>query len=111
MAMLVLNKKAFKLPFMDRERFVLLMRLGLNYDRATGMFCVANFNNIEKLSDTIAEILKVDEVTFTQTCAVCGKDFGCSDCKYLELCATKNLPFQCVCQECLRGGKTFEDKS
>ena len=44
--MVVLNKKAFNLPFMDREKFVLLMRLGLNYDRTTGMFCVANYNNI-----------------------------------------------------------------
>jgi hypothetical protein len=109
--MVVLNKRAFKLPFMEREKFVLLMRLGLNYDRSTGMFSVANFNNIEKLSVTLAEILKVDEVTFTQTCAVCGKDFGCSDCKYVELCATKNLPFKCVCAECLREGRMFRDSA
>ena len=99
--MVVLNKKAFKLPFMDREKFLLLMRLGLNYDKPSGPFCLKNFNNIEKLADALAEILKVDEVTFTQTCDVCGKDFTCSACKYLELCATKNLPFQCVCTECL----------
>jgi len=99
--MVVLNKKAFKLPFMDREKFLLLMRLGLNYDKPSGTYCLKNFNNIEKLADALAEILKVDEVTFTQTCAVCGKDFACSGCKYLELCATKNLPFQCVCTECL----------
>jgi hypothetical protein len=109
--MVVLNKKAFKLPFVEREKFLMLMRLGLNYDRATGMYCVANYNNIEKLTDTLAEILGVDEVTFTQTCALCGKDFPCSDCKYLELCATKNMPFQCVCAECLRDGKTFKDTS
>ena len=105
--MVVLNKKAFKLPFMDREKFLLLMRLGLNYDRATGTFSVANYNNIGKLTDTLAGILSADEVTFTQTCCICGKDFPCSECKYLELCATKNLPFQCVCVECLREGRTF----
>ncbi len=107
--MVVLNKKAFKLPFMDREKFLLLMRLGLNYDKASGTFCLKNFNNIEKLADTLAEILKVEEVTFTQTCAVCGKDFGCSSCKYLELCSTKNMPFQCVCAVCLREGNTPKD--
>ena len=107
--MVVLNKKAFKLPFMDREKFLLLMRLGLNYDRATGTFSVANYNNIGKLTDTLAVILSVDEVTFTQTCCICGKDFPCSECRYLKLCATKNLPFQCVCVECLREGKTFRN--
>ena len=100
--MVVLNKKGFKLPFMEREKFVRLMRLGLNYDKASGMFCVANYNNIEKLTDTIASILNVSEVAFTQTCVVCGRDFPCSDCKYQDSCATKNLPFQCVCSKCLR---------
>ncbi len=107
--MVVLNKKAFKLPFMDREKFLLLMRLGLNYDKATGTFRVANQNNIEKLAVTLAQILGVDEVTFTQTCCLCGTDFPCNECKYLELCNTKNLPFTCVCVQCLRGGKTFND--
>jgi hypothetical protein len=107
--MVVLNKKEFKLPFMDREKFILLMRLGLNYDRATGTFRVANYNNIEKLTDTLAEILRVEEVAFTQTCCLCGKDFPCNECKYLEQCDTKNLPFQCVCPQCLQEGKTFKD--
>lgn len=107
--MVILNKKAFKLPFMDREKFLLLMRLGLNYDKTTGMFRVANYNNLEKLAITLAEILGVDDVTFTQTCCLCGKDFACGECKYLELCETKNLPFRCVCVQCLRDGSTFKD--
>ena len=106
--MVVLNKKGFKLPFMEREKFVLLMRLGLNYDKASGTFCVANCNNIEKLTDTIASVLSVSEVAFTQTCVVCGGDFPCSDCKY-QACATKNLPFQCVCSKCLREGRGAEE--
>ena len=104
--MVVLSKKAFKLPFMDREKFLLLMRLGLNYDRATGTFSVANYNNLAKLTDTLAEILGADEVTFTQTCCMCGKDFPCNDCKYFEPCDTKNMPLQCICARCLREGKT-----
>lgn len=107
--MVVLNKRAFKLPFMDREKFLLLMRLGLNYDRTTGMFCVANCNNIEKLTDALAEILNADEITFMQTCYLCGKDFPCNKCKYIELCSTKNLPFHCVCSECLLDGMAFKE--
>ncbi len=103
--MVVLNKKAFKLPFMAREKYSLLLRLGLEYDKAKGTYCVSNYNNIVRLTDAIAEILGVDEVAFTQTCTVCGRDFPCSECKYLDLCATKNLPFRCVCPRCLKEGK------
>jgi hypothetical protein len=103
----VLNKKAFRLPRVEKEKFILLLRLGLEYDRAQGTFCVRSYNNIEKLTDTIASILNVDEVTFAQTCALCGKDFSCSHCKYIDLCATKNLPFECVCPQCLKEERTF----
>jgi hypothetical protein len=107
--MVVLNKKSFKLPRVEKDKFILLLRLGLDYDRAKGTFCVSSYNNIEKLTDTIAEILEVNEVTFAQTCAVCGRDFPCSECKYIDMCATKNLPFQCVCAKCLREAKTFKE--
>ncbi len=107
--MVVLNQKAFKLPFMQREKFVLLLRLGLGYDKTKGMYYVNSYNNIEKLTDAVAEILGVEEVTFTQTCAVCRKDFPCSECKYLDSCATKNLPFRCVCTACLSSGRAVEE--
>jgi hypothetical protein len=106
--MVVLNKKAFRLPRVEKETFILLLRLGLEYDRAQGTFCVANYNNIEKLTDTLSSILNVDEVLFAQTCMACGKDFPCSDCKYIDSCATKNLPFHCVCPQCLKEGRASE---
>jgi len=106
--MVVLNKKAFRLPRMEKDKFVLLLRLGLEYDRTHGTFSVGNCNNIEKLLNALAEILKDDNVNFTQTCIVCGKDFPCQDCKYTEMCATKNLPFHCVCPQCLREGKAVQ---
>jgi hypothetical protein len=107
--MVVLNKKSFKLPYVEKEKFTSLIRLGLSYDRAQGTYCVTSLNNIEKLTDALASILNVDEVAFTQTCAVCGRDFPCSDCKYYDLCATKNLPFHCVCTQCLKEGRAYED--
>ena len=108
MRTVVLNKKAFRLPRVEKEKFILLLRLGLEYNREQGTFCVASYNNIEKLADTVAEILNVDDVTFAQTCILCGKDFPCPGCKYADSCATKNLPFHCVCPECLRDGKILE---
>jgi len=104
--MVVLNKKGFELPRVEREKFILLMRLGLEYNRDRGVFCVSSYNNIEKLRDAVASILNVEEVAFSQSCSICGKDFPCAGCKYYESCDTKNLPFECVCPECLREGKT-----
>ena len=104
----VLNKKAFKLPRVEKEKFILLIRLGLEYNREQGFFSIKSCNNIEKLMDTIAGILNT-EVVFLQSCTRCGKDFPCSDCKYNDLCTTKDLPFSCVCPQCLRDRKQFEE--
>jgi hypothetical protein len=103
----VLNKKAFKLPRVEKDKFVSLMHLGLDYNREAGLFSIKSCNDIEKLMDTITSILG-SEAIFLQTCTRCGKDFPCSGCNYVELCSTKNLPFSCVCPQCLRDRKQFE---
>ncbi len=103
--MVVLNKKAFRLPRVEKETFILLLRLGLNYNREQGTFCITSFNNIEKLTDTLTQILNDPSISFTQTCTLCGKDFPCQTCKYIETCATRNLPFHCVCPQCLKEEK------
>ncbi len=104
----VLNKKAFKLPRVEREKFISLMHLGLDYNREQGVFSIKSYNNIEKIIDTITSILGT-EVVFLQSCTRCGKDFPCTDCNYNELCSTKNLPFSCVCPQCLLDRKQFEE--
>jgi len=107
--MVVLNKKAFTLPRVEREQFIRLMRLGMEYDRDKGIFCITSFDNIEAIVDTVSNILN-DEILFLQNCLMCKKDFPCSECKYLEFCETKNLPFQCVCPQCLKNGKIPQQK-
>ena len=104
----VLNPKGFKLPRVEKEKFVLLIRLGLDYNREQGLFSIKSYNNLEKLMESISGILK-SEVAFLQNCTRCGKGFGCSDCTYAELCATKDLPLSCVCPQCLRDRKQFEE--
>ncbi len=104
----VLNKKGFKLPRVEKDKFILLLRLGLQYNREQGVFSIGNYNNIEKIIDTIASILNTD-VVFLQSCIRCGRDFPCSECKYEELCTTKSLPFNCVCPQCLRNRKSYEE--
>jgi hypothetical protein len=107
--MVVLNKKGFVLPRVGREKFIRLMKLGLEYDRNKGTFSISRFDNIEGILDTVSSILN-DEVIFLQNCLMCNKDFPCSDCKYEEVCETKNLPFQCVCMQCLKAGKNPQQK-
>jgi hypothetical protein len=104
---IVLNPKGFKLPRVEKEKFTLLIRLGLEYNNMKGLFSIKSYNNIEKLIGTVSAILG-SEVIFSQTCIRCGKDFPCSNCKYGELCTTKDLPFSCVCPQCLRDRKQFE---
>ncbi len=104
----VLNKKGFKLPRVEKDKFVSLMHSGLDYNREQYLFSIKNCNNVEKLMDTIGSILG-SEVVFLQTCTRCGKDFSCTECKYGELCTTRDLPFSCVCPHCLRDRKQFEE--
>lgn len=103
----ILNPNEIKLPRVEREKFVSLMHLGLEYNRERGVFTLKDCNDIEKLIDTLASILGT-EVAFLQTCVRCGKNFPCNNCKYIEFCTTKNLPFTCVCPQCLRDRKQFE---
>jgi hypothetical protein len=104
---MVLDSKGFKLPRVEKEKFILLIRLGLDYNKEVGLFSIKNCNNVEKLMDVLSEILKT-EVAFSQICSRCGRAFPCSECNYKELCTTKNLPFTCVCPQCLRDRKQFE---
>ncbi len=104
----ILNSKGFKLPRLEREKFLNLMHLGLDYDRNTMLFSIKSYDNIEQVTDALADILG-DEVVFLQHCVRCGKTFGCRGCNYYDVCTTKNLPFSCVCPACLRDRKNFED--
>ena len=95
--MKVLSKKSFKLPFIGKDKFVQLTRTGLGYEG--GSFFIKNYNNLEKVIDTISEILG-ENVSFSQTCLLCGRDFLCSDCKHHDHCTTRDLPLQCICKNC-----------
>ena len=103
--MKVLNKKSFKLPFVGKDKFVRLTRVGLGYDR--GSFYIKNYNNVEKIVDIISDVLG-EKISFLQTCILCGRDFLCSDCKYRNQCETKDLPLQCICENCVKSAKLYD---
>ena len=105
---IVLNFKGFKLPRVEKEKFLNLMHLGLDYDRNTMLFSIKSYDKIEKAIEAISDIMG-DEVVFLQNCIRCGKAFPCKGCSYVDSCTTKNLPFSCVCPQCLRDRKQFEE--
>jgi hypothetical protein len=105
----LLNKKGFKLLRVEKEKFMLLIRLGLEYNNQNMLYNIKNYNNINQLRETLQNILK-SEIVFTQTCTICNTDFGCSTCKYAKTCPTKDLPFNCVCNQCLRPKKQVQQK-
>lgn len=95
--MMVLNKDEIELPYLETDKFKELMRMGLGYEH--GVFYIRDLNRAEEIKDALSEILN-REITFPQTCLICGKEFLCLDCKYNETCSSRDLPFHCVCKNC-----------
>ena len=98
--MVILDKRSIILPLIEKEKFIRLLRLGLEYNRDTRRYRINNYDRINEIIDTLSNILN-DEVIFLQNCNICKKVFPCSECKYIGDCSTKNLPFECVCTKCL----------
>jgi hypothetical protein len=118
--MKVLDKKGFKLPYVDSQTYRELLRLGLQYDRQLRMYSAEELDTAgaEAVLALLSRILH-EEVCFEeksagtqvnlilQTCGVCCKRFQCTECRYFELCETKNTPSSCVCGKCLEEGKAI----
>ena len=117
--MKVLDKKGFKLPYLDSQTYRELMRLGLTYDRANKMYSAVDLDDastesiLELLSKILHEKVCFDQVNqpgksvrTTQKCLACGKNFACDECRYFELCETKGISSSCICGKCLEEGKT-----
>ena len=98
--MVLLNQNSFTLPRLEKSQFINLLRLGLEYDKTEKKYKIRNYNNIRRLIDTLSSILNED-ISFFQTCIICNINFPCSECNYIKICTTKDLPFECVCPSCL----------
>jgi hypothetical protein len=116
-----LDKKGFKLPYVDSLTYRELLRLGLRYDRTQKTYSAEDLDSasMDSVLELLSKILQ-DKACFTQTtetvgntaraaqtCLVCRKQFPCQECRYYELCETRNLPLSCICGKCLEEGKTL----
>lgn len=103
--MRILHKRRFRLPFIGREQFRELTKIGIRYQQ--GFFFISNLNNVEKIMDSLSEILK-EEVMFTQTCHICNNEVLCTECNYYDSCQSRNLPFHCICRTCSQQKNLYE---
>ncbi len=117
--MKALDKKSFKLPYMDSATFRELMWLGLRYDKQLRAYSAEDLD--EARSETVLALLSkilhepvcferskenVGSNRVDQTCLICGESFLCGECRYFESCETKGMPSKCICGKCLEEGKT-----
>ena len=95
--------KRFKLPFLGKESFSMLMRYGLNYDRKSRMFYVDS--NTDLIS--INELLKSRgiRIEIVKKCAICGVPIDCDKCDFSETCRKEQA--YCICDKCLKKNDIF----
>ncbi len=119
----VLDPSGFKLPYMGKDKFIQLMRVGITYDRSGGKFAVRRIDNLdsveERLSDILARPVKFrrpDEAAtevggkIVKECYVDGLRIICDECGFVEDCPThivSSLKF-CLCDQTLSDPKAYE---
>ena len=115
-----LDKKSFKLPYVDSATYRELMRLGLRYNKQLRSYSAEDLDKAR--SETVLALLSkilheqvcfeqskecVRESRVDQTCLICGKSVLCGECRYFESCETKDIASKCICGKCLKEGKTL----
>ena len=98
-----------------------LLRLGLQYDRAQKTYSAEDLDpaSMDSVLELLSKILH-DKACFEQTTEAAGNTAGqprpawfaannypCQECRYYELCETRDLPLSCICGKCLEEGKTL----
>jgi replication factor C large subunit len=119
-----LNPNSFNLPYMGKDKFIQLMRIGLKYDRGSGKFSVRRLENLDTIEQSLTEIvgkpIKFDRPeesakeaplgTIVKECSVDSKRILCDRCDFKNDCPTftlVSLKF-CVCDETLADDQAYE---
>lgn len=113
MVIIFSDENAFKLPYIGRDDFLLLMRSGIGYDKTRRIFFIKDPNNYETIMTVLSQVLK-DDVDFLQICTVCKRVFPCRDaddtdrCEHWDYCETKWFPMYCICHDCRKEPQLYE---
>jgi len=119
----VLDPAGFKLPFMGKDKFVQLMRMGLKYDRGSGKFAVrrlAQLDSVEsRLTDVLGRPIRFQraeaetirsEGEIRKLCYVDGRVALCASCQFIDYCPTHLIAEMqfCICDETLTDPLAYE---
>ena len=120
-----LNPNAFNLPYMGKDKFIQLMRIGLKYDRASGKFSVRRLDNLDVIEQSLTEITskpvkfersekpaEIDLIgDFAKECYVDSTQIHCNDCDFKDDCPTHTLTTRkfCLCDETLASENAYEE--
>ncbi len=95
--------RGFTLPRLGKDTFSMLMRNGLQYDKATGLFTVKDVNKIDRIYAILSEAIN-DTISIEVQCILCSNDAGCSECEFSNTCNRLQVTSKCICKDCLRSG-------
>ena len=121
-----LDPNGFKLPFMGKDKFVQLMRVGLKYDSSRRGFSVRRMDKLDSVEESLSQIigqpvkflrsaitseLKTgDNSKIMKTCYVDTSDISCDECEFVESCPThfiQQLKY-CICTQTLSDTQAYE---
>jgi replication factor C large subunit len=111
---LILDPNGFELPYMGKDKFIQLMRIGLRY--YSGQFSVKDPNRLDSIEQSLTQIIskpvkfrrvgpqtRADAPAGTKECYVDSNLITCSKCDFVEDCPTHRVPTLkfCLCDETL----------
>jgi replication factor C large subunit len=119
-----LNPNGFSLPYMGKDKFIQLMRIGLKYDRVSGNFSARRLDNLDTVEQSLSEIIakpvkferseepaKTDlDGEITKECYVDSNRIICDQCDFKNDCPTYTLTALkfCLCDETMADTQAYE---
>lgn len=119
----VLDPAGFKLPFMGKDKFIQLMRMGLRYDRSSGKFAVRRLDQLDSVESRLTDVLGKpvrfqrpeaatirSEGAIRKLCYVDGRVALCANCQFIDYCPTHSVAEMefCICDETLTDPLAYE---
>ena len=95
----MLDPADFKLPYMGKDKFIQLMRVGIKYNSSARVFSVRRMDNLDSVEESLSQIvgkpvkfvrpeliseLKAVSENITKMCYVDGKEISCDTCDFVE---------------------------
>ena len=120
----LLDASGFRLPYMGKDKFIQLMRAGINYDRNSGRFVVRRLDNLDAAEERLSQILgkpvkfaranqetQVVKGSAVQECYVDGRQVPCAKCDFIDSCPTHMVPTVkfCLCDETLADPNAYAE--